>query len=259
MKKMKRKVVFVSGAGNGIGLSMVAALLERGYRVAALDLDLNSLSALQAGYQESLLIFGCDLTDASGVAEAVSETVSCWGGIDILVNNACLAVFGSFEVKAVSDTRREFEVNYFGCLNLIRAVLPCMKKAGSGIIHNVSSGVGLTGFPGIYGYASTKGALESLTRTLALELAPSGITVNLVHPPLTGTRSSAPLGIPAQAMDTPERVGRRLAARIESKKAVITPDPVTGLGLFFSRHFPGPMGRMLAGLAAKARKQGAAA
>jgi len=185
------------------------------------------------------------VTDESGVKKVVDTTAAEWGRVDILVNNACVALFCNFEEKNLRDTHREFEVNYFGYLHMIKAVLPHMKLAGQGVIHNVSSGVGITGFPGIYGYASTKGAIEALTRTLDIELKPFGITVNLMHPPLTNTESSAPLGIPVQAMDAPERVGRALAKRIESRKAVITPDIKSGLGLFFSRHFPGTMGRML--------------
>lgn len=254
---MGKKVVVITGADNGIGLGMVRSLLSSGkYLVAALDLSDAGLSRLYAKYTGCLRIHLCDVTDEDAVREAVENTAAEWGRIDILVNNACLAVFGRFEDKSLSDTRREFEVNYFGSLNLVRAVLPHMKKAGRGVIHNVSSGVGLTGFPGIYGYASTKGAIESLTRTLAIELAPLGIRVNLMHPPLTRTNSSAPLGIPEQAMDNPDRVGRRLAGRIGSERQVITPDFVTGAGLFFSRHFPGTMGRILARLTARAREGG---
>jgi NAD(P)-dependent dehydrogenase (short-subunit alcohol dehydrogenase family) len=100
--------------------------------------------------------------------------------------------------RTPDDTRREFEVNYFGYLNMIDAVLPVMRQQEHGVIHNLSSGVGITGYPGISGYASTKGAIEALTRTLALEFAPLGITVNLMHPPLTGTTSSAPLCVPPE-------------------------------------------------------------
>ncbi len=251
---MTGRVVVITGADNGIGFNMVKELLEMQFRVSALDLESEHLAALQLVYPDSLRVFTCDVTDETAVKRAVDATFAEWGRIDILVNNACLAVFGKFEEKSLDDARREFEVNYFGCLHMIRAVLPCMKSAGRGVIHNVSSGVGITGFPGIYGYASTKGAIESLTRTLAIELSGCGINVNLMYPPLTSTRSSSPLGIPKEAMDTPEQVGRRLAWKIGSRKAIITPDIKTGLGLFFSRHFPGAMGRMLAWLAKKASK-----
>ena len=251
---MTGRVVVITGADNGIGLNMVKGLLAMQFRVSALDLEIEHLSALQPGYPDSLMVIACDVTDETTVKSAVDATVAEWGRIDILVNNACLALFGNFEGKSLLNTRREFEVNYFGCLHMIRAVLPIMKLAGRGVIHNVSSGVGITGFPGIYGYASTKGAIESLTRTLAIELAGFGITVNLMHPPLTNTRSSAPLGIPQEAMAAPEQVGRLLAKKIGSRKSVITPDLKTGFGLFFSRHLPGAMGRMLAWLTKKSRK-----
>jgi NAD(P)-dependent dehydrogenase (short-subunit alcohol dehydrogenase family) len=104
--------------------------------------------------------------------------------------------------------------------------------------------VGLTGFPGLCGYASTKGAIEALTRTLALELAPHGICVNLMHPPLTNTKSAAPLGIPPQAMADPADVGRKLARRILSTKPVITPDFKTAAYLFFTRRYPDAIGKL---------------
>jgi len=254
---MDARVVILTGADSGIGLAILKNLLASGkYRIAALDLSDSNMSGLYSEYPGNLLISTCDVTDPEAVGESVEIAVSAWGGIDILVNNACLALFGYFEDKKTAEIRKEFEVNYFGAVNLINAVLPIMKAAGSGVIHNVSSGVGITGFPGISGYASTKGALEALTRTLAIELAPLGITVNLIHPPLTRTRSSSPLGIPPQFMETPERVGKLLAARVGSRKAVITADLKTSAGLWASRHFPGPMGRLLAGMTEKARKEG---
>jgi len=255
-QEYKKKSVIVTGADNGIGLAMTRELLSSGrYLVGALDLSDDSLSVLQKDCPERLRICICDVTDGDAVGAAVESLASEWGRIDILLNNACLAVFGRFEEKAVNDSRREFEVNYWGAVNLIRAVLPHMKSARKGVIHNVSSGVGITGFPGIYGYASSKGALEALTRTLALELKEFGIVVNLMHPPLTRTRSSSPLGIPEQAMDNPERVGRRLARKIGSRRPVITPDFRTGAGLLLSRHFPVFMGRMLAWMTERARKE----
>jgi len=251
---MADRVVVITGADNGIGLSMTRELLASQYLVAALDLENRNLAELQQLYRDSLRVHICDVTDETGIGKAVDMTVSEWGKIDILVNNACLALFGGFEEKSLNETRREFEVNYFGCLKMIRAVLPCMKKAGKGIIHNVSSGVGITGFPGIYGYSSTKGAIEALTRTLAIELARFGITVNLMHPPLTNTNSSAPLGIPKEAMESPESVGRGLARKIESRKPIVTPGFKTWFGLFFCRHFPVAVGKILAWMAGKSGK-----
>lgn len=252
---MQTSIVLLTGADNGTGFYMAKYLLADGYCVAALDLTDDNLGTLLAEYPDRLLVLRCDVADETQVNHAVETTHRRWGRIDILVNNAALAVFSPFEEKALSDTRREFEVNFFGALRLIAAVLPIMKNPRSGIIHNVSSGVGITGFPGIHGYASTKGAIESLTRTLALEFAPYGITVNLMHPPLTNTRSAAPLGIPAQAMADPVHVGRNLAKQIRSTKPVIAADFRTAAYLFFAYRYPLLLGRLFARLTERSRKR----
>ncbi|OFW63315.1 MAG: short-chain dehydrogenase [Actinobacteria bacterium RBG_13_63_9] len=243
---MPKEVVILTGANNGIGLGLAKALAAHGFRLACLDLSGENLSGLR--------FFMCDVADPAQVEAAVIAVVAEWGRVDILVNNACLAIFAPFEEKSIADTRREFEVNYFGYVNLISAVLPHMKAQGSGIIHNFSSTVGTSGFAGIYGYASTKGAIEALTRTLAIEFAPYGIAVNIVHPPLTRTKSSAPLGVPAKFMADPSVVGRKLAKRIRSTKAVVTPGLAESLGVFMTKLIPEAMGKFLSARAAAARE-----
>lgn len=249
-----KDVVLITGAGNGIGFFMSKTLLEEGYRVGVLDISQGELSSLSSAYSDRLLVLNCDVSDAARVQSSVETVIERWRQIDVLINNACIAVFKPFEEKSPEATRREFDVNYFGYLHTIAAVLPHMKARGKGIIHNVSSGVGITGFPGIYGYASTKGAVESLTRTLALELEPYGISAHLMHPPLTRTHSAAPLGIPPEAMDDPERVGRRLAKRIFSSRFIITPDFRTSVFLFFAYRHPRWIGKLLAALAERSRR-----
>ena len=243
-----RNVVIVTGANNGIGFYMTKTLLEDGYCVAAIDISDENLIPLQSNFSERLLVFNCDVTDGVGIKEIISLIAEKWERVDVLVNNVCLAIFKPFEQKTIEETRREFDVNYFGYLNTITAVLPYMKAKGKGFIHNISSGVGITGFPGIHGYASTKGAIESLTRTLALEFEKYGICVNLMHPPLTNTKSASPLGIPVQAMDNPTRVGRNLAKQIRSTKSVIASDFRTAIYLFFVYRYPLVLGRLFAKL-----------
>jgi NAD(P)-dependent dehydrogenase (short-subunit alcohol dehydrogenase family) len=250
---MKDDVVVITGANNGICLAMAEELAKTGYRVAGLDLSGENLEALVRSNPENSRFYRCDVTNPGVVEETIAAIVDEWKRVDVLVNGACIAFFAPFETKSLADTRKEFEVNYFGYLNMIKAVLPVMKAQGTGVIHNFSSGVGMTGFPGIYGYASTKGAIEALTRTLALELKPQGITVNLMHPPLTRTKSASPLGVPEQMMAAPTDVGKKLARKVGSKKPVLTPDFSTRMGLFPSRHFPEFMGRMFANMTARAK------
>jgi NAD(P)-dependent dehydrogenase (short-subunit alcohol dehydrogenase family) len=249
MSAANDQVVVLTGANSGIGLALARALHAEGRRVACLDIAGDRLAGLR--------FIACDVTVPTEVESAIETVVRDWGRIDVLVNNACLAVFAPFDERDLEATRREFEVNYFGYVNLIAAVLPHMKAQGRGVIHNVGSTVGSTGFAGIYGYASTKGAIEALTRTLAIELAPHGIAVSLVHPPLTRTPSSAPLGVPPQFMADPADVGHKLARKIGSRRAVVTPGPMEAMGVLLARLIPGPMGAFLSARAAAAAREAA--
>ncbi len=243
------RVVIVTGAGNGIGLAMARTLLEMGDRVAALDLSVANLEG-----NSNLLSRCCDVRNPADVDAAVQERASRWGVVDVLVNNACLALFKPLMERTPEELRSELEVNYFGYLNTIRAVVPFMLRQQHGVIHNMSSGVGFTGMPGMIGYTASKGAIESMTRTLALELADQGIVVNVMHPPLTRTKSAAGFGIPPEMMADPEQIGRALARRVGRTDPRITPDLSAALGLAAMRHFPVLMGKLLTSLSNRARQ-----
>ncbi len=244
------RTILITGANNGIGMALTQALLDMGDRVAALDLSLENL--VQA--TPNLLALLCDVTDPEHVQSVVDEVSRQWGGVDILINNACLALFTPFDERTLDDIRREFEVNYFGYLNMIRAVLPLMKKQGHGVVHNVSSGVGFTGMPGMTGYTSTKGAIEALTRTLALEYAPSGIIFNVVHPPLTRTNSAAGFGVPPEMMADPQTVGRGLAKLVGKTRPMLAAGFVNNFQLQMSYHLRVRMGKLMSMLSDKARQ-----
>jgi NAD(P)-dependent dehydrogenase (short-subunit alcohol dehydrogenase family) len=251
---MNPKVVLITGADNGIGLAMTQTLLADGYRVAALDLSTINLEPLRGSHPGQLTPSVCDVSDGKQVKAAVEAIIQKWEQIDIVVNNAALAVFKRFDERTLDETRREFDVNYFGYVNIIAAVLPHMKARG-GIIHNMSSGVGITGFARLAGYTSTKGAVESLTRTLAIEFAQYAIHVNIMHPPLANTKSASPLGVPAQALADPAIVGRNLAKKIESTKPVIATDLQTAVYLFFAYRYPLFFGRLFSRLSEQSKEQ----
>jgi NAD(P)-dependent dehydrogenase (short-subunit alcohol dehydrogenase family) len=244
------RIILITGANNGIGLALTRSLLNMGDRVAALDLSLENLPQTR----RNLLPFTCDVTDPECVQTVVDEVSRQWGVVDILINNACLALFTSFEERTLDEIRREFEINYFGYLNLIRAVLPGMKKQGHGVVHNFSSGVGFTGMPGMTGYTSTKGAIEALTRTLALEYAPSGITFNVMHPPLTRTNSATGFGGLPEMMADLQVVGHGLAKLVGKTHPMLTAGFVNNLQFQMSYHLRVPMGKLMSMLSDKARQ-----
>ena len=243
---MQKNVIIVTGANNGIGLGLVRALDNLGHHVAAIDLSTENLNGIDS--------YVCDVTNPEQVKTSIKQIIKKWGRIDALVNNACLALFSSFEEKTPEELHRELDVNYFGYVNMIRSVLPQMKVQERGVIHNVSSTVGTSGFEGLSGYGSAKGAIESLSRTLAIEFERYGIVVNLIHPSLTRTSSSSPLGIPENFMAEAEKVGEKLARKIGSRKGVITPGLMETFGVIAARMFPAAMGRFMSKKAAEARK-----
>lgn len=246
-----REVILITGANRGIGLSLSQSLLKLGYRVAALDLSRDNLIPLQEA-TPNLLSLRCDITVREEIDTALEAILRKWQRVDVLVNNACqVSKPRPFEISSLQEIREDFEVNFFGHLQMIAALLPQFRKQGGGIVHNVSSGICWTGFPGILSYTSSKGALETMTRTLDLELRASGIRCNVIHPPLTFTSSSSLFGIPPEMMASPDSVGEKLARQILSVKPVITPDLRTGLFLFLITRFPFIFGRLFARFARK--------
>lgn len=232
------RVVVITGANEGIGHHMATALVEDGYRVAGLDVDVSNLALLRDTAPDRVAFFECDVSETADVERTVDEIVDRWGRIGVLVNNAAVAAFAPFEAQSPADTRREFEVNFFGYLRTTRAVLPHMRARDEGIIHNVSSGTGFAGHPGLTGYAATKGAIEAFTRSLRIELRHENVSCTLMRPPTTDTRMTAELDYPAWFVNDPAAVGRKLAGKIESTDPVITPDRQTKAGLALIQRFP---------------------
>jgi NAD(P)-dependent dehydrogenase (short-subunit alcohol dehydrogenase family) len=123
-----------------------------------------------------------DVTDAGQIAAAVAAADQAFGGIDVLVNNAGHGYLSAVEEGEDAEVRKLFDVNYFGAVNMIKAVLPAMRARGSGHIVNISSMTGLVANPPNAYYSSTKFALEAVTEALATEVRPLGIKVTAIEP-----------------------------------------------------------------------------
>ncbi|WP_415379176.1 SDR family NAD(P)-dependent oxidoreductase [Halosimplex sp. TS25] len=231
-------VIVVTGANEGIGYHLSRALIGDGYRVAGLDVNRDGLDSLAEVAPERVHVAECDVTEDADVEAAVDAVLDRWGRIDVLVNNAAVFDFGLFADRTLADTRREFEVNFFGYLRTIHAVLPHMRARGTGIVHNVSSGVASVGHPGLSGYTATKGAVEGLTRTLREELRHEDVWCTLLYPPATRTRSAAVLKYPDAATSEPADVGRKLARKIDSTGPVIYADWQTRIGMSLVERVP---------------------
>jgi NAD(P)-dependent dehydrogenase (short-subunit alcohol dehydrogenase family) len=180
---MKNKIWFVTGASKGLGLALVKKLLAEGYRVAATSRNAKELLRAVGANREAFLPLSVDLKDETSVDKAVKETIAQFGAIDVVVNNAGYGLAGSLEELSDEEVRQNFDINVFGVLNVIRKVLPYMRKQRSGHFFNIASVGGFTGsFPGFGSYTATKFAMHGFSESLAAEVKPFGITVSIVSP-----------------------------------------------------------------------------
>ncbi|QTE37323.1 SDR family NAD(P)-dependent oxidoreductase [Mucilaginibacter gossypii] len=178
-----QKVWFVTGASKGLGLSLVKRLLTEGYKVAATSRDAEALRT-EVGYSgDDFLPLQVNLTDNNSVAEAVTAIVAKLGTIDVVVNNAGYGQLGTLEELSDDEARKNFDVNVFGSLNVIRNVMPIFRARKSGAFFNISSIAGFLGtFPGWGIYNATKFAVAGFTEALSAEAKSLGVTATIVYP-----------------------------------------------------------------------------
>ncbi|MGA0609431.1 oxidoreductase [Caldimonas sp. KR1-144] len=181
MATQQPKVWFITGASRGFGLDTARAALARGDSVVA---TARRPEAIQAalGAHERLLAVALDVTDELQAQAAAELAIARFGRIDVLLNNAGYGLLGAVEEASAKETERQFATNVFGLLNVTRAVLPHMRRAGAGHVINISSVGGFSAYAGWGVYGATKFAVEGLTAALALELAPLGIRATTVQP-----------------------------------------------------------------------------
>lgn len=231
-------VAVVTGSSSGIGYEIVLALARNGFTTFATIRNLGKAGQIESVASKEKLpihVVQLDVTDDASVQNAIQEVMEKAGRIDVVVNNAAYGLTGAFEDLSIEEIKTEYETNFYGVIRVTQAILPIMRKQGSGRIVNISSGAGRFGYPGGSAYVSTKFALEGLSESMAYELEPFGIKVVLVEPGVIRTNfgSSMILAKRAQNPSSPySQMMQRIGASFEQlQKNASDPDLVANIVL----------------------------
>lgn len=174
------KVYLITGSNRGLGRAFAQAAVKNGDFVIAGTRKIDENDSFYKN--KNVLAVKMDVTNTDEVNAAVQKGIEKFGRIDVLINNAGYGISGAFEEVSDTELRNLFETDYFGVVNVTRAVLPQMRKQRSGKILSVASQAGVMGFLGSSAYCSAKFAVVGLTQALRAELEPFGIQVSVICP-----------------------------------------------------------------------------
>jgi NAD(P)-dependent dehydrogenase (short-subunit alcohol dehydrogenase family) len=186
------KVWFITGASKGFGLSLVKQLLDAGQLVAATSRNQQELTEAVGSNSTNFLPLQVNLVNESSVSLALQHTYETFGRIDVVINNAGYGIGGAIEEVTDQETRQAFDINVFATLNVIRFVMPYLRKQRFGHIINIASIAGITGGTGWAVYAAAKHAVIGLSEVLAADVKALGIKVTAVAPGAFRTRTLLP-------------------------------------------------------------------
>lgn len=178
----QNKVWLITGCSTGFGRVLAEQAIQAGYRVVVTARQLEAIADLAKDREDRVLALPLDVTQPEQIQAAVQHTLTHFGSIDVLVNNAGIGYFSSVEESVEKETRKMFEINFWGLMHMTNAVLPHMRNQRSGHIINFSSIGGLASFPTLGYYHATKYAVEGVSESLAQEVAPFNIHVSLIEP-----------------------------------------------------------------------------
>ena len=186
----EKRVAIVTGSSSGIGFEISLMLARHGFITYATMRDLQKSSTLRSIADKEKIPLRCvqlDVTNDMSVKQAIETIVNESHNIDVLVNNAGYGLSGALEDLLINEIKLQFDTNFFGLIRATQAVLPIMRNQRSGIIVNISSGLGRFGIGTSSAYASSKFAIEGLTESISYELEPFGIRTILVEPGIIKT------------------------------------------------------------------------
>jgi len=224
--KLANRTAVVTGAASGIGRAVAMSLARRGCHLALADIDDQKLEAtvkMAAANGVRVSRHQVDVGDRNAVAAFPHAVMAEHAGADVLVNNAGVAIGGTFEEASEEDFEWLFGINFWGVVHMTRAFLPVLKKSDDARVVNVSSAFGLISPPGQTAYSASKFAVRGFSNALRHELAGSRVGVTVVHPGGVATSIADNARPPKNA--TPEQIAR---LRALAKTALRLPPEVAG-------------------------------
>ena len=192
----EEKVAVITGTSSGIGFETALAFAREGYYTYATMRDTSKGDRIKETSQKENLkidVLELDVDKEDSVKIAIKQILDQKQRIDVLVNNAGWGIWGCVEDVSIDEFKAQFETNFFGIIRLIQEVGPTMREKGSGTIVNISSYAGRIGFPVSSAYSSSKFAMEGLSESLRLEMAPFGINVIIIEPGIVDTNFFKPM------------------------------------------------------------------
>lgn len=218
----KDEVWLITGCSSGIGREIAVEALRRGYRVVVTARNADAVQELAERYPGRAIPLALDITVSSQVKAVVAQVERQLGRIDVLVNNAGYGYLAAIEEGEDDQVRAMFETNFFGTLEMCKAVMPLLRARQRGYIINISSQAGLMSNPGTGYYSASKFALEAMTEALSKEVAHFGIRVTAVEPGPFRTdfsgRSLKQTGTPLEAYADTVGARRKFVAQVDGKQ-----------------------------------------
>ena len=236
--RLEGRTAVVTGAGGGIGRAIAVSLARRGCHLALADIDeagMEGTSDMARGRGVRVTRHRLDVADRAAVADFPARVAAEHPGVDVLVNNAGVALGGTFEQVSEEDFEWLFEFNFWGVVRMTRAFLPALRESGDARVVNLSSLFGLVAPPEQAAYAASKFAVRGFSEALRHELRGSGVGVTVVHPGGVATsiseKARAPAGVSAEEVERrreqfrkllrlpPEVAGETIVRGIERRQA----------------------------------------
>jgi NAD(P)-dependent dehydrogenase (short-subunit alcohol dehydrogenase family) len=242
------KVWFITGSSRGLGRAVTEAALAAGDSVVATARRPEQLADLVERFGTRIFPTKLDVTSSTDAQQAVASALSTFGRIDVMVNNAGYGFIGAFEEMTPEEFSAQIDTNFWGVVNVTRAVLPIFRRQGQGHILQITSVGGRNGVQGLSGYCAAKFAVEGFSEALAIELKPLGINVTVIEPGGFGTDWAGSSMDYAKSIDGYQSTVGAMRAYIESHVGQELGDPKKGAAAILQvTAMPAPPFRVLLG------------